>query len=79
VNPADGVVWIAVSAANTVYRYNPNTGDFTQISDINRPNQIAINPADGSAWIAGLDSVKKVSGDGTQVVAVIPAMSPQWL
>ena len=62
VNPADGVVWIAVSAANTVYRYNPNTGDFGEIPDINRPNMIAINPADGSAWIAGYDGVKKVSG-----------------
>ena len=62
VNPADGVVWIAVSAANTVYRYDPNTGDFGKIPDINRPNMIAINPADGSAWIAGYDGVKKVSG-----------------
>ena len=76
VNPADGVVWIAVSAANTVYRYNPNTGDFKEIPNINRPNQIAINPADGSAWIAGLDSVQKVSGDGAQVVATIAAHEP---
>ena len=76
VNPADGVVWIAVSAANTVYRYNPNTGDFLAIPDINRPNMIAINPADGSAWIAGYDGVKKVSGDGTTVIATIAAHEP---
>ena len=76
VNPADGVVWIAVSAANTVYRYNPNSGDFLAIPDITRPNMVSINPADGSAWIAGLDAVKKVSGDGTQVVATIPAHEP---
>ncbi len=76
VNPADGVVWIAVSAANTVYRYNPNTGEFLAIPEINRPNMIAINPADGSAWIAGLDMVKKVSGDGAQVIATIAAREP---
>ncbi|MDE0467361.1 MAG: hypothetical protein OYL97_09900 [Candidatus Poribacteria bacterium] len=76
VNPADGVVWIAVSAANTVYRYNPNTGDFLAIPDINRPNMVAINPADGSAWIAGYDAVKKVSGDGTTVIATIEAHEP---
>ena len=76
VNPADGVVWIAVSAANTVYRYNPNSGEFLAIPDINRPNMISINPADGSAWIAGFDAVKKVSGDGTQVIATIPAHEP---
>ena len=76
VNPADGVVWIAVSAANTVYRYNPNSDEFLAIPDINRPNMIAINPADGSAWIAGFDAVKKVSGDGTQVIATIPAHEP---
>ena len=83
VNPADGVVWIAVSAANTVYRYNPNTGDFLAIPDINRPNMVAINPADGSAWIAGYDGVKKVVetelDDGTrgfQSVLAIPAHEP---
>ena len=83
VNPADGVVWIAVSAANTVYRYNPNTGDFLAIPDINRPNMVSINPADGSAWIAGYDGVKKVVetqlDDGTralQAVVTIPAHEP---
>ena len=76
VNPADGVVWIAVSAANTVYRYNPTSGDFLAIPDINRPNMISINPADGSAWIAGLDAVKKVSGDGAAVIATIAAHEP---
>lgn len=89
VNPADGVVWIAVSAANTVYRYNPNADPnsadfFKEFSNINRPNQIAINPADGSAWIAGLDAVKKVSlakdngtGEGTwQITATIAAHEP---
>ncbi len=76
VNPADGVVWIAVSAANTVYRYNPNSSEFLEIKDINRPSMISINPADGSAWIAGYDSVKKVSGDGTQVMVNIEAHEP---
>ena len=83
VNPADGVVWIAVSAANTVYRYNPTSGEFLAIPDINRPNMVSINPADGSAWIAGLDAVKKVVktelADGTQalqVIVTIPAHEP---
>ncbi len=76
VNPADGVVWIAVSAANTVYRYNPNSGAFLEIPDINRPSMISINPEDGSAWIAGYDGVKKVSGDGTQILAHIEAHEP---
>ena len=89
VNPADGVVWIAVSAANTVYRYNPNADPnsddfFKEFSDINRPNQIAINPADGSAWVAGLDAVKKISpakdaGTGEviwQIMATISAHEP---
>ncbi len=76
VNPADGVVWIAVSAANTVYRYDPNSGTVGEVPDITRPNQIAINPVDGSAWIAGFDAVKKISGDGTQVIATVPAHEP---
>ena len=74
VNPKDGVVWIAVSAANTVFRYNPESGDFKPISNINRPHAVSINPTDGSVWIGGLDVVKKISADGSQVLATITAV-----
>lgn len=71
VNPKDGTVWIAVSAANTVFRYNTDTGEFKPIPNINRPHAIAINPTDGSVWVGGLDVVKKISADGSQVLATI--------
>ena len=71
VNPKDGIVWIAVSAANTVFRYNPDSGEFKPISNINRPHAVAVNPTDGTVWIGGLDVVKKISADGSQVLATI--------
>ena len=70
VNPRDGTVWIAVSAANTVYKFNPSSGDFIAIPDIKRPHSVSINPVDGTAWIGGLDVVVKVSAEG-QVLATI--------
>ena len=73
VNPKNGIVWIAVSAANTVYKYNPATSEVKPVPDINRPRAISINPVDGAAWIGGLDVVVKVSAEG-QVVATIPGV-----
>lgn len=70
VNPRDGSVWIAVSAANTVYKFNPSSGDFISIPNIKRPHSVSINPVDGTAWIGGLDVVVKVSSAG-QVLATV--------
>lgn len=81
VNPADGVVWFAINAgaaadAVTVYRYNPSSGELTPVPGIEQPSMISINPVDGAAWIAGKNAVKKISGDGTQVLATIEAHEP---
>ena len=70
VNPRDGTVWIAVSAANSVYKFNPSSGDFIAIPNIKRPHSVSINPVDGTAWIGGLDVVVKVSPEG-QVLATV--------
>ena len=74
VNPRDGTVWIAVSAANTVFKYNPETQEFKEVPNINRPHSISINPTDGTVWIGGVDIVKKVSADGSQVLATITGL-----
>lgn len=75
VNPKTGIVWISVSAANAVYRYDPAEADpnaaFKAIPNIKRARAVSINPAEDTVWIAGVDVVKKVSGDGTQVLAEI--------
>jgi streptogramin lyase len=75
VNPKTGIVWISVSAANAVYRYDPAEADpnaaFKAIPNIKRASAISINPAEDTVWIAGEDVVKKVSGDGNQVLAEI--------
>jgi DNA-binding beta-propeller fold protein YncE len=71
VDPKTGVVWIAVSAANTVFRYDPAIGDFKSIPNINRPQSISINPKDNTVWVAGFDVVKKISADGSQILAEI--------
>lgn len=71
VNPKTGVVWILVSAANTVYRFDPETQEFKNIPDIKRPHSVSINPSDGTVWIGGLDIVKKISADGSQILATI--------
>ena len=81
VNPANGIVWIAVSASNTVFRYNPTAGTpeeaLTQSPAIKSPTGISINPSDGTVWIAGLDGVRKVSADGTSFLAeIIPPDGP---
>ncbi len=73
VNPRDGTVWIAVSAANTVYKFNPTSGEFIPIPNIKRPHSVSINPVDGTVWIGGLDVVVKVSSAG-QVLATIPGV-----
>ena len=77
VNPVNGIVWIAVSAANTVFRYDPAAGTFTQTPAIKSPTGISINAADGTVWIAGMDGVRKVSADAKSVlVEVIPPDGP---
>ena len=73
VNPRDGTVWIAVSAANSVYKFNPSSGEFITIPNIKRPHSVSVNPVDGAAWIGGLDVVVKVSAEG-QVLATIPGV-----
>lgn len=77
VNPADGVAWIAISAANAVFRFDQSTGEFTQAPAIERPNMISVNPADGTVWVAWLHGVSKLSSDGKQILAqVVPAGGP---
>ena len=75
VNPQTGVVWIAVSAANAVFRYDPSEPDpnlqFIQLPPIERPHAVSVNPTDGTVWIGGINSVQKFSADGTQVLALI--------
>lgn len=74
VNPANGVAWIAISAANAVFRFDQSTGEFTQAPAIERPNMIAVNPADGTVWVAWLNGVSKLSSDGSEILAqVFPA------
>ena len=75
VNPQTGVVWIAVSAANAVFRYDPASPDpnqaFIQLPPIERPHSVSVNPTDGTVWIGGINSVQKFSADGRQVLAMI--------
>ena len=71
VNPANGVAWIAISAANAVFRFDQSTGEFTQAPAIERPNMISVNPADGTVWVAWLNGVLKLSSDGKQILAQI--------
>ena len=77
VNPANGVAWIAISAANAVFRFDQSTGEFTQAPPIERPNMISVNPADGTVWVAWLNGVSKFSSDGKQILAqVVPEGGP---
>ena len=77
VNPANGVAWIAISAANAVFRFDQSTGEFTQAPAIERPNMIAVNPADGTVWVAWLNGVSKLSSDGNEILAqVVPQGGP---
>lgn len=71
VNPKDGTVWIAVSAANAVFKFDPASGEFKQLPEIKRPHSVSINPSDGTVWIGGLDVVQRVSADGSQFHATI--------
>ena len=71
VNPANGVAWIAISAANAVFRFDQSTGEFTKAPDIERPNMISVNPADGTVWVAWLNGVLKLSSDGKQILAQV--------
>ena len=77
VNPANGVAWIAISAANAVFRFDQSTGEFTQAPAIERPNMISVNPADGTVWVAWLHGVSKLSSNGKQILAqVVPEGGP---
>ncbi len=71
VNPQNGVVWIAVSAANAVFRFDPTTNAFAQLPPIERPHSVSVNPTDGTVWIGGINTVQKFSADGSQVLATI--------
>lgn len=73
VNPTNGVAWIAISAANAVFRFDQSTGEFTQAPAIERPNMISVNPSDGTVWVAWLNGVSKLSSDGKEILAqVVP-------
>jgi streptogramin lyase len=75
VDPQSGIVWIAVSAANAVYRFDPAEPDpnqqFITLPPIERPHAVSINPTDGTVWIGGINTVQKFSADGTQILASI--------
>jgi streptogramin lyase len=71
VNPKGGVVWIAVSAANAVFRFDPATAAFTQLPEIERPHSVSVNPTDGTVWIGGINTVQRFSADGSQVLATV--------
>ena len=78
VNPTNGVAWIAISASNAVFRFDPSAPEsdpdrFTQAPEIQRPNMISVNPADGTVWVAGLNGAWKLSSDGKEILAqVVP-------
>lgn len=83
VNPANGIVWIAVLASNAVFRYDPVAGAagaadaFIQSPAIKAPTGISVNAADGTVWVACMDGVRKVSADGKSVlVEIIPPDGP---
>ena len=72
VDPKTGIVWIAVKAANTVYRYDTETGEFKPVTVKGwRPQKLSINPVDGTVWGGGIDVVNKVSADGNTILATI--------
>ena len=74
IDPKSGVVWIAVSAANAVYRYDPASPPdqaFTPLPSIERAHAVSVNPTDGTVWIGGINTVQKFSADGTQVLATV--------
>lgn len=77
VNPANGIVWIAVLAANAVFRYDPVAGTFAQSPAIKSPTGISVNAADGTVWVACMDGVRKISADAKSILAeVIPPDGP---
>ena len=72
VDPKTGIVWIAVKAANTVYRYDTETGDFKPVTVKGwRPQKLSINPVDGTVWGGGIDVINKVSADGSTILVTI--------
>ena len=71
VDPKSGAVWIAVSAANAVFRFDPTTNAFAQLPPIERPHSVSVNPTDGTVWIGGINTVQKFSADGSQVLVTV--------
>ena len=71
IDPKSGVVWIAVSAANLVFRFDPSTAAFAQLPPIERPHSVSVNPTDGTVWVGGINTVQKFSADGSQVLATV--------
>ena len=75
VDPRSGVVWIAVSAAGAVFRYDPASPDpnqaFIQLPPITQPHAVSVNPTDGTVWVGGNNTVQKFSADGSQVLATV--------
>ena len=75
VDPNSGVIWIAVSAANAVFRYNPASTDpnqaFIRLPPIERAHAVSVNPTDGTVWIGGINTVQKFSANGTQILATV--------
>ena len=74
VDPKSGVLWIAVSAAGAVFRYDAASPDpnlaFSQL-DITQPHAVSVNPTDGTVWVGGNNIVQKFSTDGKQILATI--------
>ena len=74
VDPKSGVLWIAVSAAGAVFRYDSASTDpnqaFSQL-DITQPHAVSVNPTDGTVWVGGNNIVQKFSADGKQILATI--------
>lgn len=75
VDPNSGIIWIAVSAANAVFRYNPASADpnqvFIQLPPIERAHAVSVNPTDGTVWIGGINTVQKFSANGAQILATV--------
>ena len=71
IDPKSGMVWMAVSAANLVFRFDPSTNAFVQLPPIERPHAVSVNPTDGTVWIGGINTVQKFSADGSQVLATV--------
>ncbi|MFQ6039433.1 MAG: hypothetical protein ACE5PV_01150 [Candidatus Poribacteria bacterium] len=66
VNPRDGALWVALSAANSVFKFNFDGSQPIEIkfTGSQTPRSISIDTTDGSAWVGTDSGVFKVSADG---------------